>query len=276
MLRWVWRKRKPRRKGHTRNESPASFGVHSGNHDTRENVDQTIKEEGEGEVDIKPAPIPVKRDSVSQSQNSTNRRESNSSSTGSDGFDAAHRKGSSALTAVSEGAELSFAVRPPYRSSVTSIPTPGRRSSWLPSPTDMAALRARRKSSLASPRSQSFASHDGGHEGLPALHRPRRISSTGPLTLPDGISAWNRKPSVMSIPSDDDPEAVRSLDLVRSAWILLEASVKHYKMCLNILVDSNLPPAHLARAKNETLIDIAYCATFMASLAPRFSLAAEK
>lgn len=132
-------------------------------------------------LDIKPAPIPVKRDSVSQSQNSTSRRESNSSSTGSDGFDAAHRKGSSALTAVSEGAELSFAVRPPYRSSVTSIPTPSRRSSWLPSPTDMAALRARRKSSLASPRSQSFASHDGGHEGLPALHRPRRYPRPVPL-----------------------------------------------------------------------------------------------
>ncbi|KAL0256017.1 hypothetical protein I308_100829 [Cryptococcus tetragattii IND107] len=184
MLRWVWRKRKPRRKGHTRNESPASFGLHSRNHGTRENVDQTIKEEGEGE-------------------NSISRRESNSLSNGSDGLDAAHRKGSSALTAVSEGVELSFAIRPPYRSSVTSIPTPGRRSSWLPSPTDMAAVRARRKSSLASPRSQSFASHDGGHEGLPALHHPRRISSTGSLTLPNGISAWNRKPSVMSIPSDD-------------------------------------------------------------------------
>lgn len=63
---------------------------------------------------------------------------------------------------------------------------------------------------------------------------------------------------------------------MRSAWILLEASVKHYKMGLNILVDSNLPLAHLARAKNETLIGIAYCAMFMASLAPRFSLAAEK
>lgn len=192
------------------------------------------------------------------------------------GLDAAHRKGSSALTAVSEGAELSFAVRPLYRSSVTSIPTAGRPSSWLPSPTDMAALRPRPKSSLAFPRSQSFASHDGGHEGLPALHRGRRISSTGPLTLPDGINAWNRKPSVMSIPSDDESQAVRSLDLVRSAWILLEASVKHYKMGLNILVDSNLLSAHLARVKNETLIGIAYCAMFMASLAPRFSLTAEK
>lgn len=67
MLRWVWRTRKPRRKGHTRNVSPASFAVPLRNHDTRENVDQMIKEEGEGIVDIKPAPIPLKRDSASQS-----------------------------------------------------------------------------------------------------------------------------------------------------------------------------------------------------------------
>lgn len=85
-----------------------------------------------------------------------------------------------------------------------------------------------------------------------------------------------QKPSVMSIPSDDEFQAVHSSDLVKSAWILLEASVKHYRMGFNILTDSNLPAAHLARAKNETLVAIAYSAMFMASLAPRFFLATEK
>lgn len=80
----------------------------------------------------------------------------------------------------------------------------------------------------------------------------------------------------MSISTDDESQAVRSSDLVKSAWILLETSVKHYKMGLNILDDSNLPAAQLAPAKNETLVAIAYSAMFMASLAPRFFLAAEK
>lgn len=52
-----------------------------------------------------------------------------------------------------------------------------------------------------------------------------------------------QKPSVMSIPSDDEFQAVHSSDLVKSAWILLEASVKHYRMGFNILTDSNLPAA---------------------------------
>lgn len=105
MLRWVWRQRKPRRNGHTKTESPGSFGMPSRNHDTRENVGQAIKEEGEG--DIEPHPFPVKRGSVSQSQAPSSRRLSNSSSNDSDGLDAAHRKGSNPLTAVSEDAELS-------------------------------------------------------------------------------------------------------------------------------------------------------------------------
>lgn len=185
MLRWVWRQRKPRRNGHTKTESPGSFGTPSRNHDTRENVGQAIKEEGEG--DIEPHPFPVKHGSVCQSQAPSSRQESNSSSNDSDGLDAAHRKGSNPLTAVSEDAELSsFAIHPRYRSSATSIPTPGRRSAWLPSPTDM--------SSLYSSRNQSIASHEGSHEGLPVLYRTQRISSTGSLILPNGISAWNRNP----------------------------------------------------------------------------------
>ncbi|OWZ67114.1 hypothetical protein AYX14_02123 [Cryptococcus neoformans] len=76
----------------------------------------------------------------------------------------------------------------------------------------------------------------------------------------------------MSISTDDESQAVRSSDLVKSAWILLETSVKHYKMGLNILDGSNLPAAQLAPAKNETLVAIAYSAMFMASLAPRFFL----
>lgn len=161
-------------------------------------MDQTIKEEDEG--DIKPHPIPVKHDSISQNQTSSSRRESNSSSNGSGGIDAAHRKGPNPLTAVSEDAELSsFAIHPRYRSSATSTPTPDRRSSWLPLPTDIAAFRARRRSSFASPRSQSVASHDGSHEGPPALHRARRISSTGSLILPNGIGAW--KENLPSCPS---------------------------------------------------------------------------
>lgn len=88
MLRWVWRKRKPKRNAHTKPESLGSFGTPLRNHDTRENVDQTIKEEDEG--DIKPHPIPVKHDSISQNQTSSSRRESNSSSNGSGGIDAAH------------------------------------------------------------------------------------------------------------------------------------------------------------------------------------------
>ena len=129
------------------------------------------------------------------------------------------------------------------------IPNTGRRGSWLPT------------------------SGDALVNG-----RQRRMSSmSAPLQGPDGISAWTRKASVISLAADETAQGlVTSSQLAQEAWNLLERSLKQYKLCLPLLSGSDLPSAHLARFKCETLAAISYVSLFMASLSGRVAAAAEK
>ena len=107
--------------------------------------------------------------------------------------------------------------------------------------------------------------------------RSRRLSSmTSPLVGADGINAWTRKSSVISLTIDGEDDVVPSTELARSAWELLESAIKQYKSALSLLSISDLPSAQLARAKTDTLTTISYASLFMASLAPRLSIANEK
>lgn len=129
-----------------------------------------------------------------------------------------------------------------------SIPATGRRGSWLPTGEHQSGARNRRLSSM-----------------------------TAPLVGPDGISAWNRKASVISLAAEDQAQGlVPSAALAKSAWELLEGGMKQYKLALSILSSSDLPSAQLARAKAETLTAVAYASLFQASLAGRVPIAKEK
>ncbi|KAK6903815.1 hypothetical protein L486_03382 [Kwoniella mangroviensis CBS 10435] len=266
LLRLVWRKRGPRRRSTSKNTpigTPRRMSTRNGSLDA-----PTIQEEDEEE---QTGGTPRK----DSDPKSVGRRES-TSSTGSRGQGS--RKGS-ILGAVSEDAEVSnfHSARGRLSRPSISIPQTGRRGSWLPSPAESGGAtggRTRRRSSLG------FGS---GPSVLPPPSpevRSRRISSIGgggPLVGPDGISAWNRKASVISLGSEDEAQGlVPSSELARSAWQLLEGAVKQYKLALSVLNGSDLPNAQLAKAKNETLTAIAYCSLFMASLAPRLQVAAEK
>ncbi|WVQ76102.1 hypothetical protein IAR50_005742 [Cryptococcus sp. DSM 104548] len=272
LLRGIWRGRKPRR----RSGGPGKVGTPTRG-SIRDSVDAIREEDEEPETKSKvagPASAPA-------AWRIPGRRES-ASSAGSDGLSS--RKGSAALGAVAEGTELStFPHRGRFLSSV-SVPATGRRGSWLPSPGDIASNRAqRRRSSLASPLSKSFTGllpePQMDHLSGLNIQRTRRASSTGgSLVLPDGQSAWSRKASVISLGSDDGctSASISSSALARSAWQLLESSVHQYKIALNVLASSSLPNAELAKAKNETLIGVAYASLFMASLGPRLAVAAER
>ncbi|WWC86968.1 uncharacterized protein L201_001849 [Kwoniella dendrophila CBS 6074] len=268
LLRLVWRKRGPRRRSTSKNSqigTPRRMSTRNGSLDAR-----TIQEEDEDE---------------DQGQTSNNhidpklqgRRESTSSN-GSRGQGS--RKGS-ILGAVTEGAEISdfHQARGRNSRSSISIPQTGRRGSWLPTAADGAGTggsRTRRRSSIGFSGASPLPSNTLASPEV----RSRRISSIGgggPLVGPDGISAWNRKASVISLGSEDEAAGlVPSSELARSAWQLLEGGIKQYKLALSVLNGSDLPNAQLAKAKNETLTSIAYSSLFMASLAPRLVVAAEK
>ncbi|KAL7421314.1 hypothetical protein Q5752_004199 [Cryptotrichosporon argae] len=133
-------------------------------------------------------------------------------------------------------------------SSFSGVPSTGRRGSWLPTSGDALAGRQRRMSSMSQP-----------------------------LVGPDGISAWNRKASVIRLVEDEQREGlVPSTQLAASAYQLLEGAIKQFKLALALLNSAALAPAPLARAKADVLAAIAYCAMFRASLAPRVPAAAEK
>ena len=108
--------------------------------------------------------------------------------------------------------------------------------------------------------------------------RGRRLSSmTSPLVGAEGVTAWSRKASIISLAEDDSAAGVvPSGDLAESAWQLLDDAMKQYKLALTFLNVCDLPTADLARAKSNTLSGIAYTALFMASLARRVAQAAEK
>ncbi|WRT64848.1 uncharacterized protein IL334_001784 [Kwoniella shivajii] len=260
LLRLVWRKRGPRRRSTSKPiaTTPRRMSTRNGSLDA-----PTIQEEDEEEEGGTP-----RKDSDPKSLGG--RRES-ASSTGSRGQGS--RKGS-ILGAVSEDVEVSnfHQARGRNSRSSISIPQTGRRGSWLPTPTESGAPgRARRRSSVGFGISPPTASPEP---------RSRRISSIGgggPLVGPDGVSAWARKASVISLGTEDEAQGlVPSSELARSAWQLLEGGVKQYKLALSVLNGSDLPNAQLAKAKNETLTAIAYSSLFMASLAPRLTIAAEK
>jgi hypothetical protein len=82
---------------------------------------------------------------------------------------------------------------------------------------------------------------------------------------------------VITLATEDEAAGlVPSSELALSAWQLLEAAMKQYKLALTLLSNSDLPSANLARAKTDTLSSIAYASLFMASLARRLAEAHEK
>lgn len=161
-----------------------------------------------------------------------------------------------------------------------------RKGSVLDSVTEGAPVshfhRASRVSSSGSPLSASFASARRG-SWLPqnadgSFGRSRRLSSmSAPLIQTDGTSAWNRKASIISLSATEEfAGLIPSATLAQNAWIQLEGAIKQYKLALSLLNTCDLPSSHLARAKTETLSQIAYASLFEAALAPRLSVAADK
>ena len=169
-------------------------------------------------------------------------RRSISSDARRDSSKTASRKGSHALESLNEGEEVSTFSPSSLRFSSSG---PARRGSWLPE--------------SPGPRS-------------------RRLSSmNAPLTGPDGISAWTRKASVISLDTEEEAAGlVPSAELALTAWQLLDNALKQYKLALSMLSGSDLPSAQLARAKADTLFAIAYSSLFMASLSRRVAEAHEK
>lgn len=143
----------------------------------------------------------------------------------------------------------SFDARPSHSSS-TYMPS-ARRGSWLPT---------------------------HGESAQSTRTRNRRLSSmSGPLEQADGVSAWSRKASIIALATDETAEGlIPSSKLAQNAWEQLDSAVKQYKTALSLISTSDLPTNYMAQAKTDTLYAIAYCSLFMASLAPRLSIAAEK
>jgi len=244
LLRLVWRKRRRRRdrERERENKDGRKSSVRS---------EPTIQEEEEEDVwtiegskkedsnGVEQVPELGYRGSTGEQVSEIDRRESAGPKS--------HSRKGSALDAIPDGAELSSFSRsePRYGSGGSiSIPQSGRRGSWLP------------------------------NNGDALVGRNRRLSSmTAPLVGPDGISAWNRKASVIALEGQDESESVSSTELSGSAWQLLEGAIKQYKLALSLLSTSDLPIAQLACAKTDTLTNISYASLFMASLAPRLAIA---
>lgn len=162
------------------------------------------------------------------------------------------RKLSTALGAIPDGTEVSSFSHSPAASRPSIASASARRGSWLPTHGEASAHSHRQ--------------------------RNRRLSSmTAPLVETDGQSAWSRKGSIIALAADETAEGlVPSQQLAQTAWELLDSATKNYKVALSLISSSDMPSATMARAKTETLYAVAYCSLFMASLAPRLSIAAEK
>ncbi len=249
LLRLVWRKRRPRRPSHDKDGRKSSA--------RSDNAEATIQEEFEEECWTG---VALRKNSTGRrpsgnASQSPSRRGSESrreSSSHLDGKISHQRKGSQLELVPADAAMTSFSRSEPRYGSSGSISMPipqvGRRGSWLPSGSDATVGRHRRQSSMSAP-----------------------------LVGPDGTSEWSRKASVISLSGEGDvTDTIPSADLAGSAWQLLEAAIKQYKLALSILSTSDLPAAQLARAKTDTLTNIAYSSLFMASLAPRLAIANEK
>jgi len=156
----------------------------------------------------------------------------------------------SALAIIPDDTAVSSYAARPSHSSSTYMPS-ARRGSWLPT---------------------------HGESAQSTRSRNRRLSSmSNPLVESDGVSAWSRKASVIGLATDETAEGlVPSSKLAQNAWEQLDSAVKQYKTALSLISTSDLATNHMAQAKTDTLYAIAYCSLFMASLAPRLSIAAEK
>ena len=247
LLRLVWRKRRPRKSSHEKGGRKLS-----GRSDLADTTIQEEEEEEEDEGKIRSKVDPRKgsannRLSVDFRRGSSNRRDSETTSRS-----VQPRRQSSMASYRDSSVVSSFSRSEPRygsgSSGSVSIPQIGRRGSWLPA------------------------------SGDSIIGRDRRLSSmSAPLVGPDGISAWNRKASVITLGVEDEAAgSVSSAELANSAWQLLEAAIKQFKLALSLLSTSDLPAAQLARAKTDTLNDIAYTSLFMASLAPRLPIAMDK
>ena len=285
LLRLVWRKRRPasRIRGSTgaaaanRKLSKRTDSVEStiqeededekgveGHDDDSKSVSKngSSRGSGSGEEDLAGLPTLGKNDPSSRKDSHPTRKDSTAPLSpvdarrvlaGDGRRDSARsssRKGSG-LDAMPEGEELySFSPSPAHaRFSISHSVPSARRGSWLPE-----------------------------HSASPGPRNRRLSSMSAPLVGPDGTSAWSRKASVISLTPDDEVAAglVPSSALAQTAWELLESAVKQYKLALTLLSNSDLPTAHLARAKTDTLLSIAYTSLFMASLSRRVAEAHEK
>lgn len=178
--------------------------------------------------------------------------ESRRPSASSDGSASKPATPRSALAAIPDDTAVSSFESRPSHSSLTFMPS-ARRGSWLPTHGESSAQAHR--------------------------SRNRRLSSlsTSHVAEGDGHSAWTRKASVIALATDETAEGlVPSSKLAQNAWELLDSAVKQYKTALSLISNSDLPASYMAQAKTETLYAIAYCSLFMASLAPRLAIAAEK
>jgi hypothetical protein len=91
------------------------------------------------------------------------------------------------------------------------------------------------------------------------------------------VSAWSRKASIIALATDETAEGlIPSQQLAQNAWEQLDSAVKQYKVALSLISTSDMPSSLMAQAKTETLYAIAYCSLFMASLAPRLTIASDK
>ena len=156
----------------------------------------------------------------------------------------------SALAIIPDDTVVSSFIPRPSHSSSSYMPS-ARRGSWLPT---------------------------HGESAQSTRQRNRRLSSMStPLEQADGVTAWSRKASIIALATDETAEGlVPSSKLAMNAWEQLDSAVKQYKTALSLISTSDMPTNYMAQAKTDTLYAIGYCSLFMASLAPRLSIAAEK
>lgn len=181
-------------------------------------------------------------------------RRPSGSSEGSFSKPATPRKTSTALAAIPDDTVVaSFQPRPSGSSSL--MAPSARRGSWLPTHGESTAHSGRQRSRRLSSMSAPLIDMEGG--------------------VP--VSAWSRKASIIALATDETAEGlIPSQQLAQNAWEQLDSAVKQYKVALSLISTSDMPSSLMAQAKTETLYAIAYCSLFMASLAPRLTIASDK
>lgn len=127
-----------------------------------------------------------------------------------------------------------------------------------------------RAAMMMDPPATSYGSHPGRKSSwMPSSQaRERRLSSIGITRNNSSVSAWNRKASVISLVEENSGSTrqVSTVALCITAFNLLEAAIKHYKVALNALATSSLTGDQLAQTKSELLLAIADASLFAADL----------